>query len=56
MRLVTCALASVDMQDRARHEAGGFQVENRADNVGDLAHMAHWVQGVELRVCFDGMH
>src|SRR5690348_7323071 len=35
---MTCALAAVDVKDFARHKAGLFEVEDRVDDVGDLAH------------------
>ena len=50
------ALAAVDVQDFARHEAGRLEVEDGLDNVGDLAETANRVQGSELSVCLDGMH
>ena len=37
---VTRALAAVDVKDFAGYEAGRFEVEDRADDVGDLAQMA----------------
>jgi hypothetical protein len=53
---VARALAAVDMKDFARHEAGRLEVEDRADDVGDLAHAADWVQVGELRMRLEGMH
>jgi hypothetical protein len=50
------ALAAVDVQDFARHEAGRLEIEDRVDDVGDLTHMADRVQGVELWMRLDGMH
>ena len=41
---MTCALAAVDVKDFARHEGCGIEVEDRADDVGDLAHMADRVR------------
>ena len=35
------ALAAIDVKDLARHEAGPFEVEDRVDDVGDLAQMAN---------------
>jgi len=53
---VAGALASVDVEDFAGHEAGAFEVEDRVDDVGDLAQSADRVQSSELRVLIDGMH
>jgi hypothetical protein len=39
---VTCALTAVDVKDCASHEAGRLQIEDRADDVGNVAHMADW--------------
>ena len=47
---VAGALAAIDMEDLAGHEARGFEVEDRVDDVGDLAHTADRVQGGELRL------
>jgi hypothetical protein len=44
------------MEAIACHEAGRFQVENRLDDVRDLAHMANWVQGAELCMRLARMH
>ena len=43
------ALAAVDVKDFARHEAGPFQVEDRVDDVGDLAQPADASPRVGLR-------
>jgi hypothetical protein len=48
--------AAVDVHNSARHEAGPLEVEDRLEDVGDLAHTAERVQGVELRMCRDGIH
>src|ERR1700738_4454619 len=53
---VARALATIDVKDLARHEAGPLQVEDRVDDVGDLAQMANGFQGFELRICLGGMH
>jgi len=53
---VARALAAVNVKDFARHEAGRLEVEDRADDVGDLAHMAQRVQGAQLRMRLNGMH
>jgi hypothetical protein len=37
-------------------EAGRLQIEDRADDVADLAHASERVQLGQLRMCFDGMH
>ena len=50
------ALGAVDVKDCARHKAGRFQVEDRIDDIGDLAHTANRVQRAELRMGLDGMH
>jgi len=42
---VACALAAVDVTDFAHHEAGTFEVHDRADDIGDFAHAADGVQG-----------
>ena len=51
---VAGALTTVDVKDFARHEAGRLKVEDRVDDVGDLAHMADWVQDAKLRMGLDG--
>lgn len=51
---MTGALASVDVQDLAGHEAGTFEIKNRA-HVLDLAHVADRMQGAERRVHLGGM-
>jgi hypothetical protein len=38
---VARALAAVNVEDTACHEAGRFQVEDRLDDVRDLAQMAN---------------
>src|SRR4029077_6362898 len=53
---VAPALTTVDVKDFARHEAGRLKVEDRVDDVGDLAHMANRVQDAKLRMRLDGMH
>src|SRR5260370_35793647 len=53
---MTCALAAVDVKDFACHEAGRLEVEDRVDDVGDLAYMADRVQSAELRIGLDGVH
>src|ERR1700676_817320 len=53
---VARALTTVDVKDFARHEAGRLEVEDRVDDVGDLAHMADRVQSAKLRMRLDGMH
>ena len=53
---MTCALSAVDVKDFASHEGGRLEVEDRANDVGDLAHVADGVQGIELRMRFDGVH
>ena len=53
---VARTLAAIHMNGFARHEARRFQIEDRAHDVGDLAHPAKRVQLGELRMCFDGMH
>src|SRR6266478_2369634 len=50
------ALAAIDMQNFARDERCRFQVEDRADNVGDLAHMSDGVKEPERLIGFRGMH
>src|SRR5262249_42172606 len=45
--LVAGALAAVDVEDFAGHEARRLEVENRFDNVGDLAHMADRLKSPE---------
>jgi hypothetical protein len=49
------ALAAVDVEDFAGHEAGPFEVEDRIDDVGNLAQPADWVQ-VASCAYSDGMH
>jgi hypothetical protein len=49
------ALATVDVEDFAGHEAGPFEVEDRIDDVGNLAQPADWVQ-VASCAYSDGMH
>ena len=53
---VASALAAIDVKDFAGHEAGPFEVEDRVDDVGDLAQTADRVQGGELCILLDGMH
>ena len=43
------AHAAVDMQDLARDERGGLQVDHRVDDVANLAHPADRLQGGEDR-------
>ena len=50
------ALATIDVNGLAGHEARRFQIEDGADDVRDLAHPAKRVQLGELRMRFDGMH
>ena len=50
------ALAAVDVEDFAGHEAGPFEIEDRVGDVRDLAQPADWVQGGELRIFLDRMH
>ena|SRR6516165_11714316 len=45
---MTCALAAVDVKDFARHEGCRLEVEDRANDVGDLAHM---VDGCRASSC-----
>ena len=47
---MTGALAAVDVQDFAGHEAGRFEIEDRIDDVGHFAHVADRVQRAECRV------
>ena len=54
--LMTCALAPIDVKDFASHEGCRLEVKDRANDVGDFAHMADGVQGIELRVRVDGVH
>src|SRR6266436_8422670 len=53
---VAGALTTVDVKDFARHKTGSLEVEDRVDDVGDLAHMADRVQPAKLRMRLDGMH
>jgi hypothetical protein len=53
------ALAAVDVKDFARHKAGRFQIEDRIDDVGDLADTANRAPAtfcsmpiVNLLICF----
>jgi hypothetical protein len=52
---VAGALAAIDLNSLACHEAGRFKIEDCADDIGDLAHTAKRVQLGELRMCFGGM-
>jgi hypothetical protein len=47
---VARTLATVDVQDFARHEAGPFEIKDRVDDVGDFAQTVDRVQGGELRI------
>ena len=49
-------LAAIDVNGLAGHEARGFQIEDRAYDLRDLAHPAKRVQLGELRMRFDRMH
>ena len=53
---MACALATIDVDGLAGHEAGGLEIEYRTDDVGDLAHAAERVQLGKLRMGFYGMH
>src|SRR5215470_8006320 len=53
---VAGALAAVDMEDFAGHEARLLQIEDRVDDVGDLAQAADRVQAGKLRISLDRMH
>src|SRR5476651_557611 len=53
---VARALAAIDVNGLACHEARRFQIEDRVHDVRDLAHSAERVQLGELRMRFDGMH
>src|SRR5262245_43780313 len=53
---VAGTLAAIDVNGLARHEARRLQIEDRADNLRDLAHTAKRVHLGEVRMCFDGMH
>ena len=53
---MTCALAPIDVKDFASHEGCRLEVKDRANDVGDFAHMADGVQGIELRIRVDGVH
>jgi len=50
------ALAAVDVKDLAGHEARRLKLEDRVDDVGDLAHVPDWMKGLESLMCLDGMH
>ena len=50
------ALAAVDVEHFAGHKAGPFEVEDRVDDIGNLAQPADWLQSSEVRVLLDGMH
>ena len=52
--LMTCALAPIDVKDFASHEGCRLEVKDRANDVGDFAHMADGVQGIKLRIRVDG--
>jgi hypothetical protein len=47
---VAGALPAVDMEDLAGDEAGRLEIEDRLDDVGDLAYTAERVLGGELRM------
>ena len=49
---MTGALATIDVQDLAGHEAGLFEIEDGIDDVGGLAHVADRVHGADLAVTF----
>ena len=53
---MACALTAVGVKDFVRHETYRLKVEDRANDVGDLTHMAERVQCVELRMCFACIH
>ena len=53
---MTCALAPIDVKDFASHERCRLEVKDRANDVGDFAHIADGVQGIELRMRVDGVH
>ena len=53
---MTCALAPIGVKDFASHEGCRLEVKDRANDVGDFAHMADGVQGIELRIRVDGVH
>src|SRR5262245_18862902 len=55
-RSVTGALAAVDMQDLARHEAGLFEIEDGVSDVRHLAHVADRMQDSERGVGLGGVH
>ena len=50
------ALATVDVKDLAGHEARRLKVEDRIDDVGDLAHVPDWMKGLESLIRLDRMH
>ena len=53
---MTGALASVDMEHLAGHEAGGFEVEDCFDDVGNLAHAAERVKLAECLMRLGWVH
>src|SRR5262245_63237149 len=53
---VACALAAVDVKDLAGHEARRLEVEDRVDDVRDLAHAADRMESGEPGIGLDGMH
>jgi hypothetical protein len=50
------ALAAINVNGLACHEAGRFEIEDRVDDVGNLAHAAKRVHLSELRMRLDRMH
>src|ERR1700744_4120338 len=50
------ALAAVDMEDFARHEVRRFEVEDRLDDVGGLAHAPYRFKRRESVLALDRVH
>lgn len=50
--LVARTLAAVHVKDLTGHEPRRFQIEDRTDDILDFAHVADWVQSVQLRMSF----
>src|SRR3954449_443963 len=46
--LMTSTLAAVNVQYLASNKVGRLEVKDCIDDIGDRAHMAHRMQGVEL--------
>jgi hypothetical protein len=54
--MVAGGLPSIDVKDLACHKPRAIKVEHRTDNVGYVAHLAHWMERCQCLMRFGRMH